>query len=59
MGNLKYPFVAGAAALMIGGLLLSPRIFPRMEDAVMLAGGLLLGALASVVLYAVMRAIAR
>jgi hypothetical protein len=58
MGHLKYPFMAGSAALFICGLLLGPYLFWRWVEFMQLGLGLLLGALASVVLYGVMRTIA-
>jgi len=59
MGQLKYPFIAGAAALMIACLLVSPHVFWRWNRGnEQIIAGLILGALATVVLYAVMRAIA-
>jgi hypothetical protein len=55
MGSLKYLFIAGAAALLIAGLLLSPTIFWRRAGPMQLALGVTLGVLASVALYGVLR----
>lgn len=57
MKRLWYPFLAGSGALIAAGLVLGPVIFWRFRDNEQIAYGLLLGVLASVVLYAVMRAI--
>jgi hypothetical protein len=60
LGPLRYPFVAGAAALLIAFTLMAPHIFwwlePQQEQVFF---GLLVGALASVGLYEVVRAIAK
>jgi hypothetical protein len=58
MRRLLYPLLGGSASLVILSLLFSSRFFPRWGDAQQLLGGLAVGALASVVLYAVMRAVA-
>jgi hypothetical protein len=59
LGTMRWPFVAGAAALVLLGLLLGPVIFTDTD----FGGGLLLGvvsgALASAVLYAVLRGMAQ
>jgi hypothetical protein len=58
MGRLLYPFLAGSAALIILGLVISPALFRRSyESGLLMPLGILIGVLASVVLYAVMRAI--
>jgi hypothetical protein len=58
MGKLKYPFIAGAAALCILSLLLAPDLFPKYDEGFQVICGAIVGLLSSVVLYAVMRAIA-
>ena len=58
MGQLWYPFIAGCAALLIAGAVLGQTMFPRLPSEQQVIYGLLMGILASVVLYAVMRAIA-
>lgn len=58
MKGLWYPFLGGAAALCAAGLVLGPTIFWRSSSEQQVVFGLLLGVLASVVLYAVMRAVA-
>jgi hypothetical protein len=59
MGRLKMPFVAAAAALIIIAVLSSERLFPRWPHEDQLISGLIVGVLGTVVLYAVMRAIAK
>ncbi len=58
MKGLWYPFLAGAAALLVAGLILGPVVFWRSSSSEQIPFGLLLGALSAVVLYAVMRSIA-
>jgi hypothetical protein len=60
LGRLRYPFIAASAALLILGLVLAPLIFSRydLSPEAQFFGGFVVGVLASVVLYAVMRAIA-
>jgi hypothetical protein len=58
MGSLKYPFMAASAALFIAGLILGPHLFWRWAEPMQLALGLLLGGLASVVVYGIMRTFA-
>jgi hypothetical protein len=58
MRRLKMPFLAGSASLIIIGALAGQHLFPRWESENQLIGGLIIGVLASVVLYAMMRAIA-
>jgi hypothetical protein len=58
MGRLWFPFIAASGALMIGAVVFSPLLFWRWRDEQQLLGGILLGIIASVVLYGIMRAIA-
>jgi hypothetical protein len=55
MGSLKYPFMAASADLFIAGLILGPHLFWRWAEPMQLALGLLLGGLARVVVYGIMR----
>jgi hypothetical protein len=57
MRGLKMPFVAGAAAVIALSAISGPRFFPRWDEQNQLIGGLVVGCLFAVVLYAVMRAI--
>jgi hypothetical protein len=58
MRRLRMPFLAAAASVIIIAVLSGQRLFPRWSEQDQLIGGLVVGALATVVLYAVMRAIA-
>lgn len=57
LGPLRWPFIAGSAALMILGVIWTTWDRGPYPDEVGL--GLLIGALASIVLYAVLRALAK
>jgi hypothetical protein len=58
LGRLKWPFVAGAAAIMMISALFSEDLFPHRASYVdRLAGGLFFGGLGVAILYAVMRVI--
>jgi hypothetical protein len=57
MGRLKFPFMAGAGAVIALSLILAPRTFPRWNEESQIIGGLIVGILGVVVLYAVMRAL--
>ena len=52
MGRLWGSLVTCSVAVLFASVLLAPRIFPRWEEATQIVGGLVLGAVASVVLYA-------
>jgi hypothetical protein len=58
MRRLKMPFLAAAGSTIIIAVLTGQHLFPRWSEQDQLIGGLVIGALATVVLYAVMRAIA-
>lgn len=58
MRRLKMPFLAAAGSTIIIAVLAGQHLFPRWSEQQQLVGGLVVGALAAVVLYAVMRAIA-
>jgi hypothetical protein len=58
MRRLKMPFLAAAASTIIIAVLSGQHLFPRWDAQNQLIGGLAIGVLATVVLYAVMRAIA-
>jgi hypothetical protein len=56
--QLKHPFIAGAAALMMVGLMVSPHLFWRWNHrGEQLLAGLIVVAVASVTIYSVIRAI--
>jgi hypothetical protein len=59
MGRLWSSFVVGSTALLCTGVIFGSRIFPSEAAAVQIVGGLVLGVLASIVLYAVMETMAR
>jgi hypothetical protein len=58
LGHLTWPFVAGAAAIVMMGVLFSNTLFWREAQQDRIIYGLIVGVLGSVVLYAVMRALA-
>jgi hypothetical protein len=58
MRRLMMPFLAGGSSLIIIAVLSGPHLFPRWSSQEQLIGGLVIGVLATVVLYAIMRAIA-
>jgi hypothetical protein len=58
LGHLTWPFVAGAAAIVMMGVLFSNTLFWREAQQDRIIYGLIVGMLGSVVLYAVMRALA-
>jgi hypothetical protein len=58
MRRLKMPFLAGACSVIAVAAISGPRLFPRWDEQGQLIGGLVVGCLLAVVLYAVMRAIA-
>jgi len=57
----RAPFIAGCAALMILGIILAPVVNRSVADhgGAQIIMGIILGALGSVVLYGVMRALSR
>lgn len=58
LGSLKFPFIAGCAALLVAGLLFAPEMFAGHGADEQRFWGLVVAALCCVVLYAVMRAMA-
>ena len=59
MGRLGSSFVVGSTALLCASVIFGSRIFPSEAAAIQIVGGLVLGVLASIVLYAVMETVAR